>query len=88
MRKRLKKKKGQWFCGGVTDDNKRTIDVPLNFLSPDKKYEAKIYRDADNAHYRENPQAYVIEKKEVALNDVLTITMVPGGGFAISFEEI
>ena len=54
----------------------------------DKKYEAKIYRDADNAHYRENPQAYVIEKKEVALNDVLTITMVPGGGFAISFEEI
>jgi len=82
------KKKGQWFCGGVTDDNKRTIDVPLNFLSPDKKYEAKIYRDADNAHYRENPQAYVIEKKEVALNDVLTITMVPGGGFAISFEEI
>ena len=81
------KKEGQWFCGGVTDDHKRTLDVPMNFLEPGKTYEATIYRDAEDAHYRENPQAYVIEKKTVTAADTLPITMAPGGGFAISFDE-
>ena len=81
------KKEGQWFCGGVTDDHKRTLDVPMNFLDPEKTYEATIYRDADDAHYKDNSQAYVIEKKTVTSGDVLPITMAPGGGFAISFEE-
>ena len=81
------KKDGQWFCGGVTDDQKRTVDVPLQFLEPDKTYVATIYRDADDAHYKENPQAYVIEKRDVTFHDFLNITMAPGGGFAISFEE-
>ena len=82
------KKNGQWFCGGVTDDNKRSVDVPLQFLEPGKTYEATIYRDADDAHYKENPQAYVIEKKNVTFHDYLPVTMAPGGGFAISFEEV
>ena len=81
------KKDGQWFCGGVTDDQKRTLEVPMNFLEPGKTYEATIYRDADDAHYRENPQAYVIEKKTVTSDDVLPLTMAAGGGFAISFEQ-
>jgi len=81
------KKNGQWFCGGVTDDQKRTVEVPLQFLDPEKTYEATIYRDADDAHYKENPQAYVIEKKTVTFHDFLPVTMAPGGGFAISFEE-
>jgi hypothetical protein len=82
------KKNGQWFCGGVTDDQKRSVEVPLSFLDPDKAYEATIYRDAEDAHYKENPQAYVIEKKIVASGDTLSVTMAPGGGFAISFEEV
>ncbi len=81
------KKKGQWFCGGVTDDNKRTLEVPMNFLEAGKTYEATIYADADNADYKENPQAYSIIKKDVTASDVLSMTMARGGGFAISFVE-
>ena len=81
------KKKGQWFCGGVTDDNKRTLEVPMNFLEPGKTYEATIYADAADADYKENPQAYTIEKKNVTSEDVLSMTMARGGGFAISFVE-
>ncbi len=81
------KKNGQWFCGGVTDEQKRTLEVSMNFLDPGKTYEATIYADADDAHYRENPQAYKIWKQTVTSNDVLPITMAPGGGFAISFQE-
>ena len=82
------KKKGQWFCGGVTDDNKRTLEVPMNFLEAGKTYEATIYADAENADYKENPQAYKIWKQDVTASDVLSMTMAPGGGFAISFEEV
>ena len=81
------KKNGQWFCGGVTDDHKRSLDIPLQFLEVGKTYEATIYRDAPDAHYKDNPQAYVIEKRNVTFHDYLPITMAPGGGFAISFEE-
>ena len=81
------KKNGQWFCGGVTDDNKRTLEVPMNFLEPGKTYEATIYADAENADYKENPQAYSITRKDVTASDVLSMTMARGGGFAISFIE-
>ena len=81
------KKKGQWFCGGVTDDNKRTLEVPMSFLEPGKTYEATIYADAENADYKENPQAYSISRQSVTSSDVLSMTMARGGGFAISFVE-
>ena len=81
------KKNGQWFCGGVTDDNARTLEVPMNFLEPGKTYEATIYADAADAHYKNNPRAYQIEKKTVTSEDVLPIYTAPGGGSAISFLE-
>ena len=81
------KKNGQWFCGGVTDDNARTLEVPMNFLEAGKTYEATIYADAADAHYKNNPRAYQIEKKTVTSEDVLPIYTAPGGGFAISFLE-
>ena len=81
------KKNGQWFCGGVTDDQKRTLEVPMNFLDPGKTYEATIYADAEDADYKENPQAYKIWKQDVTSEDVISMTMARGGGFAMSFLE-
>ena len=81
------KKNGQWFVGGVTDDQKRTLDVPFSFLEPGKTYQATLYRDADDADYKNNPQAYVIERIPVTSDTVLPITMARGGGFAISLTE-
>jgi hypothetical protein len=81
------KKNGQWFVGGVTDEEGRTLDVPMSFLDPGKTYVATIYADADDAHYRTNPQAYVIYTEEVTSDSVIPIPMAPGGGFAISLTE-
>ncbi len=83
---RKAKKDGQWFCGGVTDENKRTAEFALDFLEPGKTYEAKIYADAPDADYETNPQAYVISTKTVKSGNTLSIDMARGGGFAISFE--
>lgn len=85
---RKAKDSGQWFMGGVTDEQKRTFDLTLDFLEPDLQYEATIYRDAPDADYRTNPQAYEIEKRTVSREDVLSLTAAPGGGFAISFAVL
>ena len=59
----------------------------MNFLEPGKTYEATIYADAEDAHYKNNPQAYKIYKETVTSDSILPITMAPGGGFAISLQE-
>lgn len=79
---------GKWFLGGVTDENARTMDIPLDFLEKGKKYTATIYADAEDADYKTNPQAYRIYTKKVSSKDKLKMYMAPGGGFAIMFEEI
>ena len=81
------KKSGRWFMGGVNDENARTLSVPLSFLENGKTYEATIYADASDAHYRNNPQAYTSTGRTVTSLDSLEIFMAPGGGFAVSFAE-
>ena len=78
---------GQWFCGGVTDEQLRSFDLRLDFLEPGT-YEATVYADAANAHFQGNPQAYEISRVTVTPEETLPVTMAPGGGFAISFKKI
>lgn len=75
-----------WFVGGVTDENERTVTISLDFLHPHRAYVATIYKDADNAHWQENPEAHEIEQQRISNTDTLTIRMAPGGGFAISIK--
>ncbi|MGN1233534.1 MAG: glycoside hydrolase family 97 protein [Candidatus Cryptobacteroides sp.] len=82
------KKTGRWFAGGVTDEVKRTLDVPMSFLDAGKEYEAIIYADAEDADYETNPQAYTITRQTVKSDDVLKMTLARGGGFAIEFKEL
>lgn len=77
-----------WYLGSISDENSRNFSVDLSFLSPDKKYEATIYADTEDAHWKEKPQAYAITKKEVTANDKLAINLAEGGGQAIAFKVI
>lgn len=73
-----------WFIGAITDENARTSSFKLDFLDANKKYVATIYRDADNADWKTNPEAYTIEKFTVDINTTLNLKLAPGGGCAIS----
>ncbi|MCR5351179.1 MAG: glycoside hydrolase family 97 protein [Bacteroidales bacterium] len=84
---RKAKDTGEWFCGGVTDEQERSFDVKLDFLEPGL-YEATIYADAPDAHYQTNPQAYRIIHLTVDNTATIPVTMAPGGGFGISFKKI
>ena len=54
------------------------------FLEKEKKYVATIYRDAANADWQSNPEAYSIEKFIVNNGTELKIILARGGGAAIS----
>ena len=75
-----------WFLGGITDQEKRRIDVPLMFLDDDKNYVAEIYSDGDDAHWDTNPYAIDVEQQIVKSNHSLDLTLAAGGGVAIRFR--
>ncbi|MBO0949888.1 glycoside hydrolase family 97 protein [Fibrella forsythiae] len=85
---RKTKGKDSWFVGAITDENSRTLPLSLDFLEPGKTYEATIYRDADNADWHENPEAYTIEKKRVTSKTKLNLRLANGGGFAIQLTQL
>ena len=73
-----------WFIGGKCDENGHKTTVKLDFLEKGRKYDCTIYADAPDAHYKTNPQAYVITKRVVKRGDTLKLQEAPGGGFAVS----
>jgi hypothetical protein len=81
---RKAKGKDSWFLGAITDESGRGFTQELSFLDANKKYLATIYRDADDADWKNNPEAYKIEKFIVDSKTKLKLKLAPGGGTAIS----
>jgi hypothetical protein len=78
---------GQWFVGSVTSEKPRTSRISFDFLDAGKTYVATIYYDAKDAHYKTNPQAYMIRQILVTGKSTLSQNCAPGGGYAISLKE-
>lgn len=73
----------EWFIGGVTNEEGRRVELYFDFLDEGKEYVAEVYRDSEDAHYRDHQLGYVIEKRVIRREDRLSVYMAPGGGFAI-----
>ncbi len=76
-----------WFLGAITDEEARTFEVPLNFLTPGKSYVAEIYADGPGANF-ENPLPITISKRTVTSGSTLSIRMAPGGGQAVRIHQV
>ena len=85
---RKTKGKDEWFIGGITDEEARTIDVTLDFLPKGRTYEAEVYADGKGASWRDNPLAIAITKRRVTSATRLSIAMAPGGGQAIRLHPV
>ncbi|MDO6427131.1 glycoside hydrolase family 97 protein [Thalassotalea sp. 1_MG-2023] len=77
-----------WYLGALTNEDARKITVSLDFLSPDKRYQAQIYRDGEKANWIDNPYEIIIENKPVSANDSLTLSLATSGGTAIRFKAL
>jgi hypothetical protein len=81
---RKAKNTNNWFLGSVGGNEARTSTINFDFLDPNQNYIATIYADAKDAHYKTNPQAYVITKVLINKKSKLSQFVAPGGGYAIS----
>ncbi len=81
---REERETGNWFVGGITDENAREISLSFDFLPEGQSYNAIIYKDGPDAHYKDNPTAVSIEEMEINTTTSLTLNLAEGGGFAIS----
>jgi hypothetical protein len=81
-----RKEKGaaNWFLGAITDENARTMSLPLSFLDNGRKYKAVIYKDGAGADWKLKPEVYAIETQTVDSKTVLKLWLAPGGGAAVS----
>jgi alpha-glucosidase len=72
-----------WFVGAITDEESRTLDVPLSFLTPGRRYLAEIYADGPGANWLDNPLPVSITRRTVTSATRLRVVLAPGGGQAI-----
>ena len=78
---------GNWFVGGITDENARVSTFTLDFLEPGKEYVATLYADGKDADYEKNPTAYQIKKGIVTNKTKISVKMARSGGFALNLIE-
>lgn len=78
----IARRKGEeWYIGTITNNDGRTLSVPLQFLEKGRKYTAQIYEDGDETvktrtHVKESH--YIVDN-----TSILQSTLLPGGGQAI-----
>ncbi|MFY9242408.1 MAG: glycoside hydrolase family 97 protein [Polaribacter sp.] len=84
---RKERKTGDWFLGSITDENAREIEINFDFLDDEITYEAKIYKDGENAHWNKNPLDILIEKIDINNDAKIKFSLKEGGGFAISIKK-
>ena len=87
-------KEGDWFLGGVTDENARDLEFPLDFLDKGVKYTATIYADTPEADgigdvkVQDSVQTYSITTKKVNSKTTLKMHLARSGGFAIRIQKV
>ena len=75
-----------WYLGAITDEQPRTLQVPLSFLDDGRRYYATIYRDGNGAGFAGDPASIEIETRAVRRGDTLELKLAAGGGQAIRFS--
>lgn len=80
---RRDKHSDDWYVGAITGEDARQAVIDFSFLPKGVKYEATIYEDAPDAHWKDNPQAYRIRTATVDSRTRMKQHIAPGGGTAM-----
>ena len=75
----------EWYVGGMSNWDARTLDVNFDFLSPGISYKATIIKDVPVSS--EQPTQYTSEEITVTNVSNIKVDMAKGGGFVIRLEE-
>lgn len=75
-----RRKDNDWFIGTITNNNARTIRLPLDFLTKGKTYMASFYSDDDAVRTKTRVK---VERKKVDSTTIIEVKLRPSGGQAI-----
>lgn len=80
-----RRKGNTWYIGGMTDWTARTVHLDLGFLDQ-HSYQAVLFRDGANAH--RSGRDYKREQFSLDPAKGCSVSMAPGGGFALILEPV
>src|SRR3712207_2706333 len=78
-----RRKGGDWFLGAMTNEEARTLRVPLDFLGRGR-YALKANADGEGA--AADPKQLSVSDVNVRAGDALTLKLAPGGGYAAQLK--
>jgi alpha-glucosidase len=76
-----RRKGANWYAGGITNGEARTVRIPLTFLA-EGAYEAEVITDVPGA-----PARTSIQRHRVSRDTVLDLELAPAGGFALALRR-
>lgn len=83
----VRRKGEDWFAGVVYNEKGGKHLMNLDFLESGAKYEAMIFCDAPETHFKNNKEAYQVKKEILQSGKTLEIMVAPGGGYTIMFKK-
>ncbi len=72
----------KWFVAGNTNEQPRTIQIPLEFLG-EGRYHITTFNDSANSDYIKNKESYKISTFSGVRKTIIKAQMAPGGGFCM-----
>ncbi len=83
-----RRKGNEWFIGSVSDENSRTVKIPLNFLEAGKFYIAELYTDGKETNWNETPAIIEIDSCIVNNQNTFNLSLSAAGGAAIRIRPV
>lgn len=77
---------GRILVGAATNEEARTIELPLSFLGKGT-WSAEISEDAADTHYLTNRETLSVSERTVTSKESITLHLAPGGGACILLHK-
>lgn len=77
-----------WFIASSCNEDGAELSIHLDFLQPNGNYQAILYEDTPDTHYKTNREAYRIRKQIVKKGTILNVKLALGGGHCIRIVPI
>jgi GTP:adenosylcobinamide-phosphate guanylyltransferase len=78
---------GDYLIGAATNEEARTLEIPLNFLDKKGSWTMEITQDAADTHYLTNRETYSTRTEIGTSKGVLKLELAPGGGACVLLKK-
>lgn len=78
---------GDYLIGAATNEEARTLVIPLDFLDKKGSWTMEITQDAPDTHYLTNRETYSTRTEIGTSKGVLKLELAPGGGACVLLKK-